>query len=86
MPDVTVAAVSTFAGVMSAGAVLVAGGGLRPNAAERRARGTSTTPMHHAYVVRARSWLENELDRAGWREGPERVHEGCLTELLNTAG
>jgi Flp pilus assembly protein TadB len=73
MPDPTLVAATTFAGVMSAGAVLVAGGGLRSNAAQRRARPASTTPTHHAKVVRARSWLEDELDRAGWREGPERV-------------
>ena len=74
MPDVTVAAASVFAGVLCAGAVLVAGSGMHGDAARRPARRVSAASIREAiHLDTARSWLESELHRAGWRESPERV-------------
>ncbi len=75
MPDVNFVAMSIAAGALSGGAVFVACGG----AAQRiDAVGRGLALSAHAIVralrlrdVRAR--LEIDLERAGWRESPERV-------------
>jgi len=88
MPDVTVAAASTLAGVSCAGAVLMAGGFRRVDPGRRPANRASARAIRNAiHLDRARSWLDGELDRAGWHESPERVIafaialSGCLAIL-----
>src|SRR5437879_12203287 len=74
MPDVTVAAASTLAGVSCAGAVLMAGGFRRVDPGRRPANRASARAIRNAiHLDRARSWLDGELDRARWHESPERV-------------
>src|SRR5438477_3896307 len=74
MPDVTVATASMFAGVLCAVAVLIAGGGRRARSGPLRAPRMSATRIREAVRIdRMRSWLQSELDRAGWDESPERV-------------
>jgi Flp pilus assembly protein TadB len=75
MPDVNFVATSIAAGALSGGAVFVACGG----AAQRidtvgRGRGLSAPALVRALRVRdMRARLEADLERAGWRESPERV-------------
>src|SRR5438309_11204721 len=92
MPDLMVAAASTFTGVLGAGAVLILGGALRVDAARRPALRVSTASIREAiHLDKGRSWLESELHRGGWRESPERVAafaialSGCLA-ILGTTG
>ena len=74
MPDVTVALASMFAGLLCAGAVLIAGGGRPAGSGPLRAPRMSATRIREAIRIdRLRSWLQGELDRAGWSESPERV-------------
>jgi Flp pilus assembly protein TadB len=89
MPDMTVVAGSISAGLLCAGAVLVAGSGPRLNAARQRVGARTIREAIH--VDKARSWLAGELDRAGWHESPERVAafavalSACLA-ILGAAG
>src|SRR5438552_13399991 len=92
MPDLMVAAASTFTGVLGAGAVLILGGALRVDAARRPASRVSVASMREAFHLdKGRSWLESELHRGGWRESPERVAafaialSACLA-ILGTTG
>jgi Flp pilus assembly protein TadB len=75
MPDVAFVTTSMVAGAFSAAAVFVACGG-----AARRidaiAKGLALTPTAVAGALRvrdARAKLGNGLERAGWRESPERI-------------
>jgi len=86
MPDVTLAAAAVGAGTMIGGAVLVAGGGgTRMDAAARVVVRNAIARLLLAH--RARTRLASDLDRAGWRETPERVCAfaialaGCLAVL-----
>jgi hypothetical protein len=74
MPDMTVVAASMFAGVLCAGAVLILGGAMRVGAAPRPAPRVGAASIRKAiHIDTARSWLEGELHRGGWRESPERA-------------
>lgn len=73
MPDATLAAASLTAGVLCGGAVMVACGGVTNIAAglARRLAPDAITRALHIGDFHAR--LDDDLERAGWRESPERV-------------
>jgi tight adherence protein C len=75
MPDATVVAASIAAGLSSGAAVVVAFGGAaqRVDAAGRGRLLTPPTIARALHVRDMRARLENDLERAGWRESPERV-------------
>ena len=72
MPDFALVATAVAAGVLVGGGVFVAcGGGTRIEAA---AHGLARHAIARALLARrARTRLAADLDRAGWREGPDRV-------------
>jgi len=72
MPDFTLAAAAAGAGTLIGGAVLVAGGG--GTRMEAGARVFARNAIARLLLARrARTRLASDLDRAGWRESPERV-------------
>jgi Flp pilus assembly protein TadB len=75
MPDATFLAASMAAGTMSAAAVFIAIGGAsqRIDAMQRARDFTSRAIVRALHVRKARAKLRNDLERAGWRESPERV-------------
>jgi pilus assembly protein TadC len=75
MPDATFLAASMAAGTMSAAAVFIASGGAsqRTDAMPRARDLTSRVIVGALHVHEARAKLGNDLERAGWRESPERV-------------
>src|SRR5712691_8694026 len=75
MPDSTSMAMSLAAGVLSGAAAFVAcGGAARPVDAAGRGKGSIAPVILRAVHLRdMRARLENSLERAGWRETPERV-------------
>ena len=75
MPDSTSVAMSLAAGVLSGAAVFVACGvAAQPVEAAGRRKGSISPAILRAVQVRdVRARLENNLERAGWRETPERV-------------
>jgi len=72
MPDLTLAVTATAAGVLVGAGVFVAcGGGTRVEAA---AHGLARQAIARALIARrVRTRLAADLERAGWRESPERV-------------
>ncbi len=75
MPDVAFIAASMVAGASSGAGVYVAcGGATQRVAALGRVRGLSRAAIVPAIHLRdVRAQLANDLERAGWRESPERV-------------
>jgi Flp pilus assembly protein TadB len=75
MPDVAFVAASIVAGASSGAGVYVAcGGATRRIEAIRRLRDLSRAAIVPTLQLRdVRATLANDLDRAGWRESPERV-------------
>lgn len=72
MPDATLVGGSLAAGVLCAGAVLVACGvRIEAIGAARRHSPAALAPLLQVRQVRAR--LASDLERAGWHESPERV-------------
>ena len=86
MPDTIFIGEAIIAGVLSAAAVFIAGSGGTPNVniMTSLARGLIARAVH---IRDARARLARDLDRAGWRESPERVAAfaialaACLTVL-----
>jgi pilus assembly protein TadC len=75
MPDVAFAATSMVAGAFSAAGVFVACGGAARRI-DATAKWLTLTPMALVRALRvrdARGKLGNGLERAGWRESPERI-------------
>src|SRR5258708_7452219 len=73
MPDVVVAAAAIAAGGLCTGAVLLAGHA-RPSPDVRKSMGPRVTRIGAALHVDAgRRRLARDIERAGWREPPERI-------------
>jgi pilus assembly protein TadC len=75
MPDVAFAGTSMVAGALSAAGVFVACGGAARRI-DATAKWLALTPMGVVRALRvrdARAKLGNGLERAGWRESPERI-------------
>ena len=92
MPDAIFGAGSLAAGALCSGAVLVASG-VHINAILGRIGGLARPAVESAHHMRsARAWLASDLERAGWRESPERVAafavalSGCLGLLGGSIG
>jgi Flp pilus assembly protein TadB len=75
MPDATLVVTSLAAGAMSGAGVFIACGGATQRIdAIGRGRGLTRAAMVSALHVRdVRAKLASDLERAGWRESPERV-------------
>ncbi|TMB47673.1 MAG: hypothetical protein E6J53_01635 [Chloroflexi bacterium] len=69
MPDAWVAGGATSAGLLFGGVVLVVG---NPEIADWLARSLSSV-AELVRISRFRAWLVLSIERAGWRESPERV-------------
>lgn len=93
MPDLTVVVGSAAAGACCGGAVFVGCGGGRGFDATAIARRLAPAAVQRALRVRSpRGWLASDIERAGWRESPERIAalagalSACLAVLGATAG
>jgi len=92
MPDAIFAAGSLVAGALCGGGVLIVSG-IHIEAVPRRIRDLAPPAVASTQHVRAaRAWLARDLERAGWRESPERVTafaialSACLAMLAASVG